>query len=434
MEYNETTSGGVQLAGSADVPLRRPAPTHVAFSSGATDGSLVVARPTGTQAGDLLIAFARTLYPGSFSISSQPAPTGWTILEEQVSYDTACSAVMYRWATAFDPSSWTFHPAYSGANNAVLIVAVRGCDSTTPIVAHGEDYHPSILHATPPSLSVPVHRSLAYLYGVKLNETFNIGYWQGSTSISPTSLDNGAIQHRVAYDTLNNIDEWRSWTVNCGSSQPYHTYAVVLQADPPATIDINGGGSVEAGGSSTIRQVIHEEASGGVVCSGVYFTSSVEEGLGGVAVGGQQSNSIFVSREASGGVVSGGTSSDLLVLVNFASGGVGVGGTASPSGSQTITVGGGVVVAGAAVLDVADSYQRHAINIRAGKVSADITDAIFIVALELSDVGNMSVVDSEGNPIGFRVRQFTGGVAHIELKATLLASSDNLFYILTGRA
>ena len=97
------------------------------YSSSAT--SIAVNVPTGTQSGDVMLAFVNINTSGQ----TINAITGWT---KEIDYDaanvTATTAVLSRVATGSEPTDYTFD-GWNSDRCRVLIVTYRNVDTTTPI-------------------------------------------------------------------------------------------------------------------------------------------------------------------------------------------------------------------------------------------------------------------------------------------------------------
>jgi hypothetical protein len=93
--------------------------------SGAT--TLAVSRPTGTQAGDVLVA--QVVVKGTVTIT---APAGWTQIGSPVDGTGVRVATYWRVAATGDPTSWTFTLA-SKAQAAGGITAYTGVDPVYPV-------------------------------------------------------------------------------------------------------------------------------------------------------------------------------------------------------------------------------------------------------------------------------------------------------------
>ena len=154
---------------------------------------------------------------------------------------------------------------------------------------------------------------------------------------------------------------------------------------------------------------------------------------GGVVAGGTSTNAKVVNVTGEDGAVLGGSSLVDGSQSVAASGGVVGGGIATVTSNQTIAVGGGVVCSGTATITVADFYQRTMITIPASVIDEDLNNFMFIVAFAFSGTtDNLRATNEGGDEIASLVRQYTGGVLHVQLQGNLSSSVDNIFYIETG--
>lgn len=113
---------GASIVGSADKGVAlvalpastAPTTTFVGAASASGAGTqATLARPSGTQAGDLLVACLTRNEAGQGAATWNP-PAGWTLLTEQPGPTGAgSSAVWWRWADASDPASWDWSWASS---------------------------------------------------------------------------------------------------------------------------------------------------------------------------------------------------------------------------------------------------------------------------------------------------------------------------------
>jgi RHS repeat-associated protein len=170
--------------------------SHINTTSNAatTTDTVTLTRPTGTQPGDAIVA----------SITAQGAVTpgaitaaGWSMLGQRVSTGTLASAqtyVLFRYATAADPNSWTFQAA-NATDIAGALSTYRGPDTGWPIDAlvsssvGGATTHPFPTVTT----STPGHY-LVHVLGVEANTTItapagttqraNRGIGIGATGVS----------------------------------------------------------------------------------------------------------------------------------------------------------------------------------------------------------------------------------------------------------
>lgn len=113
----------------ADLTPRTPS---VAFSS-TTRTSCPLDVPAGTAEDDLMIALVAIQ-----NATALPDQTGWN--SQEIVGATALSWGLYwRWATASEPSSYSFD--HNSARDAGIMLAIPGVDPTTPIIAESVEEH-----------------------------------------------------------------------------------------------------------------------------------------------------------------------------------------------------------------------------------------------------------------------------------------------------
>lgn len=495
-EYNETASGGILGGGSGDFtfwPKGGAVPVYRSTSGGYDDdGSAYALKPSGTMAGDFLMAFVKIEYDGSFTEYPGFTPGGWTRLDYLSEYNEANTAVYYKVAGSSEPDGYTFGASF-GHEIAVIITRTSGVDTSNPFAVYGKK-EAFGFYGTPPDITVPVGRGLLYLYALKFSGTGNnVGYWSNT---SPTNTDNGSLHHRVGYDTLDSAGSLGSYSINSGFTGGWMTWAIVLQGPPPETYDEDGSGGIvcggiahvgvitsreiaggivaggsshvsvpytelatggvisageawavtlvgiyggmAAGGTSLNTLIAQHQGSGGVVANGVAFLTSVQTvpSLGGVVIGGLSPNTIFAMGLASGGVVIGGTGENDVNQAFRASGGVVCGGVALLGGSDYVFTSGGVVAGGSAIVDGIDNYYRTQIVVPASQIAEDLEKFPLALSLKLNDISNIMVTDSSDNVLPHAVRSFDNEaeLVHLFVKVNLSASVDNTFYVTYGNA
>lgn len=115
-------------------PAPAPSTGGIVFrgaSAGAngTASTLVLSRPSGTLAGDVLLA--------SVDVRGRPAisaPAGWRLLSTTDNGTTVRKATFYRTATSSDPASWTWTLS-KAAGASGTVVAHGGVSTTSPVQA-----------------------------------------------------------------------------------------------------------------------------------------------------------------------------------------------------------------------------------------------------------------------------------------------------------
>jgi hypothetical protein len=119
-----TLAASTTWAGTAGSPGGITKVGSTTFASPGNVTTVTLTRPTGVQAGDLLLGFA------AGATSSVPAvPTGWTAWDPAVSYGPNLN-VIYKIADSADPATWDWTVA--SQKWAGGVVAYRGVDTTTP--------------------------------------------------------------------------------------------------------------------------------------------------------------------------------------------------------------------------------------------------------------------------------------------------------------
>jgi RHS repeat-associated protein len=104
--------------------------TFVASTSATAVGaSVAVSRPTGTQAGDLIVAGVTMANAGTLSAS------GWTVAASQTQ-GTQVTWMLWRYATSGDPASWTISATLATQVTAAL-ATYRGPTALAPIAVTG---------------------------------------------------------------------------------------------------------------------------------------------------------------------------------------------------------------------------------------------------------------------------------------------------------
>ena len=138
-----------------------PAGSGIAFravsfgSNNASTTSINVGRPTGTLAGDLLLASL-----GVRGTSTVTAPAGWTLIRTDTYTSSLRMHTYWRVAAAGDPASWTW--TFSGSRLATgTIHAYSGVNTADPIAASGGAAAATTsTTATAPSITTPVANTM----------------------------------------------------------------------------------------------------------------------------------------------------------------------------------------------------------------------------------------------------------------------------------
>jgi hypothetical protein len=96
--------------------------------TGAT-GGWAVPKPTGTAAGDVLIAIVGAI---GASVTLADTTGGWTLIGSETTNSNINLSAYYRVAGGSEPSTYTFTPS-AGVKGFGCIVGLIGADTTTPI-------------------------------------------------------------------------------------------------------------------------------------------------------------------------------------------------------------------------------------------------------------------------------------------------------------
>lgn len=147
---NDNVTGGSMTANIT--PASTPQPIAyvsrgTAHVSGASS-SFTINKPSGTINGDFMVASLVVADLGS----SVSAPSGWTILDNvhsSTGYGDTWLVVMYRFAGASEPTSWTGSLTGGSATHACSAVSYRNVNTTTPWLAHGAQVDNTATFSTP---------------------------------------------------------------------------------------------------------------------------------------------------------------------------------------------------------------------------------------------------------------------------------------------
>jgi len=145
-----------------------PAIAFRAASTGATKSgtTLTIARPTGSQAGDVLVA--------SLDLTGTPvvtAPSGWTLVRRDEAGTTLTQVAYVRVVGSSEPTSyaWTFSTTQVGSG---VVLAYSGVDNAAPVAGSSGQANASSASITAPSVDVPSAASrLVSLVGIRVNAT-----------------------------------------------------------------------------------------------------------------------------------------------------------------------------------------------------------------------------------------------------------------------
>lgn len=119
---------------------------------------IVIARPSGVQAGDLLLA-AISWHTHDYSGTGIDAPAGWTEVRSDDDGAHILQGIFWKEATGSEPSSYTFVNGTGDVTRNVIggIVAYSGVDTSTPIDAQAASVTGSnVFTLTAPSVNASV--------------------------------------------------------------------------------------------------------------------------------------------------------------------------------------------------------------------------------------------------------------------------------------
>ncbi|GAM21969.1 hypothetical protein SAMD00019534_051440 [Acytostelium subglobosum LB1] len=132
-----------------------------ASASGKALTSLTIVKPTGTIAGDVLIAH---LSNRNNVAAVMTPPTGWSLIRSDQTTSAIKSWMYYRVATISEPASYTFTIDLA-SYIAGSIVSVIGADAANPINAHSGQKNGNSYNFNTPALSTTVADTMALWFG-----------------------------------------------------------------------------------------------------------------------------------------------------------------------------------------------------------------------------------------------------------------------------
>jgi hypothetical protein len=172
--YNPAVAGTFSLSSVPRDVL--PPISFVGASSGANNNSpLTLTVPAGVQAGDLLIAQVGYERTGATSV---PTPAGWTRHVDRDNGTIYGQVILYRWATASEPASYTIPHASGAASISGTLLAYRDVASVSPLMANNGTVATGTT-LTAPSITPPAGCGrLVAFYGL----------WNTATLTTPTGM------------------------------------------------------------------------------------------------------------------------------------------------------------------------------------------------------------------------------------------------------
>ncbi len=175
-----TGGGGIALRASA-----------TGTNTGAT--SLVLPRPSGTVAGDVLLAAVTVR--GTPNITPPTGSPTWTLVRTDPRVPTFTQAVFWHLAGASEPTSYTF--TFDSSQTAVgTIVAYSGVDNTTPIDHSGQPTSSSATITAPSVTTTMPNTQLVAFFGIVGKTT--IGTSPGMTERAEVFSPNGTTSKLTA--------------------------------------------------------------------------------------------------------------------------------------------------------------------------------------------------------------------------------------------
>ena len=198
---NTSTRGAAAQITTPDTPPPPPPGSGVAFraASVAQVGSataLVVAKPAGLTAGDVMIA----------TVSSRGKPTitppaGWNLVVSTDNSTTMRQAVYWRAAGASEPATWTF--TLSQAKAAVVqVAAYSGVSTTAPVRASAASVNASSKTVTAPAVTAQSDDGVVVAFGTarsaNLSVTTALNKRTQIESVGGSNFVSGAIGDKVA--------------------------------------------------------------------------------------------------------------------------------------------------------------------------------------------------------------------------------------------
>ncbi|WP_330166755.1 cell wall anchor protein [Corallococcus sp. NCRR] len=156
-----------------EVATARQAVSTIAYRSSATAGgstrtSLSIAKPTGTAAGDVLLA--RIINRNNVAAVATP-PAGWEFVRSDQSASQIKAWIFYKVATASEPSSYAFTLDIA-SYMAGSISAFSGADTNNPVDAQTGQKNGLTASFNTPALSTSTSNGVAVWFGSQL--------WTGS--------------------------------------------------------------------------------------------------------------------------------------------------------------------------------------------------------------------------------------------------------------
>ena len=196
-------AGNASTRASAGVttPQTPPPGSGVAFRSASVaqvgaGTALVVAKPAGITAGDVMIATV-----SSRGKPAVTAPAGWNLVVSTDNSTTMRQAVYWRAAGASEPATWTF--TLSQAKAAVVqVAAYSGVSTTSPVRSFAASVNASSKTVTAPAVTAQSNDGVVVVFGTarsaNLSVTTALNKRTQIESVGGSNFVSGAIGDKVA--------------------------------------------------------------------------------------------------------------------------------------------------------------------------------------------------------------------------------------------
>lgn len=217
------TDGGTDGGPDTTIALR-----SVQTGSVLNTSPLSIARPDGTQAGDILIATVYLGYGTAMSLPTITPSVSWTLVD-RIDYSTTGSLLVYwREMTASDPASYSFASSGGGNTSGVgWVAAYTGVSTSNPIETHGgSSTNTSGTSCSTPSLVLPPGSSLLVAAFAGYINTSATATWTAPSGMTQIA-------------SLNNGDNRSGLGATLSRSSPGPTGALTATVSPSQTFCIN---------------------------------------------------------------------------------------------------------------------------------------------------------------------------------------------------
>lgn len=262
-----------------------PTITHRPYSGASGTTSVSITPPTGTTAGDVLVAQIG-YRDGAETIT---APSGWTLVTSYSSGTQVTSAIYWKVAAAGEPTAVFSRPAGSPGDMGGTLIAYIGASTSAPFAVYGNASGTSAT-ATTPSLTttatttevthfltkrqdaLPVPAGTALIYS---STTSGGPAGLGGTAVDETFSGPGTILSRSSTSTTSLSSEWVAQTIVLRRVAGTPTADLSWTASPSSSgtgylLDRQVGGSTQA--TRTITGVPTTSATDGPLANGTSYT------------------------------------------------------------------------------------------------------------------------------------------------------------------